>query len=121
MMQGQMPSFWRSALTLVLITFVSFPEGEAAEHDADRIRLDETVISGNQELPKVLYILPWQSPEGRPRLEIAQSLSDDNVLKRVYPPAHRRELQYWNGLKAMDEQSTRMQQPARKGMDEPAN
>ena len=26
------------------------------------IQLDETVISGNQELPKVLYILPWRQP-----------------------------------------------------------
>ena len=26
------------------------------------IQLDETVISGNQELPKVLYILPWREP-----------------------------------------------------------
>ncbi|MCZ6619728.1 MAG: hypothetical protein O7E57_16535, partial [Gammaproteobacteria bacterium] len=30
------------------------------------IQLDETVISGNQELPKVLYILPWRQPGGLP-------------------------------------------------------
>lgn len=121
MKQRQGTSLRRSALALVLIAFAGFSAAEAAEHDEDRIRLDETVISGNQELPKVLYILPWQSPEGRPRLEIAQSLSDDNVLKRVYPPAHRRELQYWNGLKAMDEQSMRTHQPPAKGMEKPAD
>jgi hypothetical protein len=31
---------------------------EAADPAGGVIRLDETVISGNQELPKVLYILP---------------------------------------------------------------
>lgn len=91
-----------AAFTLALFTYVIFPAVHAAEHDPDRIRLDETVISGNQELPKVLYILPWQSPEGRPELSLDAGLKDENVLRRVYPPAHRRELRYWNGLKALE-------------------
>ncbi len=34
------------------------------------IELDETVILGNQELPKVLYILPWKTPTGLPEIEV---------------------------------------------------
>jgi len=102
------PSVHRStkrsaAVLLMLLTFAAFPVIKAAEHDQDRIRLDQTVISGNQELPKVLYILPWQSPEGRPDLALDAGLKDQNVLRHVYPPAHRRELRYWNGLKALEE------------------
>jgi hypothetical protein len=99
-----------AAVIMALFTYVIFPAADAAEHDPDRIRLDETVISGNQELPKVLYILPWQSPEGRPELSLDAGLEDENVLRRVYPPAHRRELRYWNGLKALE--SGRGRRPA---------
>lgn len=40
-------------------------------HAADTLELDGTTITGNRELPKVLHIVPWQSPEpgelaGRP-------------------------------------------------------
>jgi hypothetical protein len=100
---GGLRSLRRSAAVLLtFLTFVSFQATNAAEHDQDRIRLEQTVISGNQELPKVLYILPWQSPEGRPDLALDAGLKDQNVLRRVYPPAHRRELRYWNGLKALE-------------------
>jgi len=32
----------------------------------DHIELEATIISGNQELPKVLYIVPWQDPSHLP-------------------------------------------------------
>ena len=62
------------------------------------IRLDETVISGNQELPKVLYILPWQTPEGMPELEVRADLAEGEIFRRLYPPAYRRELKYFETL-----------------------
>ena len=43
---------------LLLLVFVT--GAQAAE---DQIYLEETVITGNQELPKVLYILPCQEIE----------------------------------------------------------
>ncbi|MEM1434726.1 MAG: hypothetical protein AAGG11_11765 [Pseudomonadota bacterium] len=62
------------------------------------IRLDETVISGNQELPKVLYILPWQTPEGMPELKVRADMAEKEVFRRLYPPAYRRELKYFDTL-----------------------
>ena len=59
------------------------------------IELDETVISGNQELPKVLYILPWQSPSGLPEIEVKADFTEVEVFRRLYPPAYRRELKYF--------------------------
>src|SRR5690606_19624079 len=42
-----------------------------ARGSADRIELDATQITGNAELPRVLYVVPWKRPElgelgGRP-------------------------------------------------------
>ncbi|MCB1683471.1 MAG: hypothetical protein R3E82_12775 [Pseudomonadales bacterium] len=64
------------------------------------IRLDETVISGNQELPKVLYILPWREPGGLPDIELESDFTEMDVFRRLYPPAYRRELSYYKSLEA---------------------
>ena len=71
---------------------------EPADMPAGHIRLDETVISGNQELPKVLYILPWRDPNGLPEIELDASYSEMDVFRRLYPPAYRRELTYFESL-----------------------
>ena len=41
------------------------PTGPAAQSEIviDEILLDPTAITGNQELPKMLYIVPWQKSE----------------------------------------------------------
>jgi len=67
------------------------------------IRLDETVISGNQELPKVLYIVPWQQPDGLPEIDIETGFAEADLLRRLYPPAHRRELDYVEASRATAE------------------
>ena len=69
-----------------------------AAEGRDRVELDETVISGNQELPKVLYILPWRDPDGLPELDLNTDLVESEVFRRVYPPAYRRELKYLETL-----------------------
>ena len=72
----------------------------AAEAPVGVIQLDETVISGNQELPKVLYILPWRQPEGLPDIELEAEFTELTVFRRLYPPAYRRELEYFRNLEA---------------------
>ena len=66
------------------------------------IQLDETVISGNQELPKVLYILPWREPGGLPDIELNAQFTEMDVFRRLYPPAYRRELSYFKTLDGTD-------------------
>lgn len=63
-----------------------------------RMALDETVISGNQELPKVLYIVPWQQPDGKPDLATHGGSLGDALFQRVRPAAHQRELLYLETL-----------------------
>jgi hypothetical protein len=65
----------------------------------DRLQLDTTQITGNQELPKVLYIVPWKRSDlgdllGKP----ANSLLDE-VLQPVDRDVFKRENRYYDALK----------------------
>lgn len=64
----------------------------------DRIELDSTAITGNRELPKVLYIVPWKKADlgdlvGRP----ANTLLDE-VLTPVDREVFRRQTEYFSKL-----------------------
>jgi hypothetical protein len=65
----------------------------------DRLELDTTDITGNRELPKVLYIVPWKRSDlgdvvGRP----VNSLLDE-VLQPLDRDVFRRENRYYDALK----------------------
>ena len=66
------------------------------------IQLDETVIAGNQELPKVLYIIPWRDPDGLPEIEVRPEFTELEMFRRLYPPAYRRELDYFDTLNSVE-------------------
>jgi len=64
----------------------------------DTLDLGTTSITGNQELPKVLYIVPWKKSDlgdlvGRP----ANTLLDE-VLEPVDPEVFERHLRYYEAL-----------------------
>jgi hypothetical protein len=92
------------------------PEGKATAHPAkgakaaaaaggahggkslDRLELDTTQITGNRELPKVLYIVPWKRSDlgdlvGRP----VNSLLDE-VLTPVDRDVFQRQNRYYDAL-----------------------
>ena len=81
-----------------------------AEMPSGVLQLDQTVISGNQELPKVLYILPWREPQGLPDIEIQAEFTEAEVFRRLYPPAYRRELSYFDTLKGLQEDTGQNQE-----------
>lgn len=65
----------------------------AAEQDEANVTLHST-ITGNQEQPKVLYIVPWQPPGGVDQLQQpVQSLLGD-VFAPTDRAEFRRELKY---------------------------
>lgn len=66
----------------------------------DRVKLDRTVVSGSQELPKVLYILPWESTETRPELVYGLKPDSGDYMKRVSPASHRRQLEQTGALRS---------------------
>lgn len=64
----------------------------------DQLRLEATAVRGNQELPKVLYIVPWKEPTavkvtGRP----VNSLVEE-VLAPVDREVFRRQVRYFEQL-----------------------
>jgi hypothetical protein len=74
-------------------------EKAAARKGADRVELGTTDITGNRELPKVLYIVPWKRSDlgdltGRP----VNSLLDE-VLQPLDRDVFRRENRYYEELK----------------------
>lgn len=82
------------ALTLLAL-FVALPPvvANAAEQGEANVTLHST-ITGNQEQPKVLYIVPWQPPGGVDQLQQpVQSLLGD-VFAPTDRAEFRRELKY---------------------------
>lgn len=54
---------------------------------ADRVELETTIIKGNDELPKILYIIPWKDVEQSKTEEqklVLHSLFGD-LFDPVYP------------------------------------
>lgn len=83
----------RFAITMLFSIGILF--GVQAE---ERLEMEGTAIIGNQELPKVLYIVPWKTSElpdlSEPPL---QSLIDD-ALAPVDREEFRREVLYHDAL-----------------------
>jgi hypothetical protein len=70
----------------------------AAPRTSDKLDLDTTTITGNRELPKVMYVVPWKRADlgdlsGRP----ANSLLDE-VLAPVDRDVFRRQLSYFSQI-----------------------
>ncbi len=66
----------------------------------DRVELDTTTVTGNQELPKVLYIVPWKKSDigdlaGKPMNSLL-----DEVLAPVDRDVFRREVRYYDAVKS---------------------
>jgi hypothetical protein len=74
------------------------PGAAAPGNSKDRIQLDTTQISGNRELPKVMYVVPWRKADpgefaGRP----PNSLLDE-ALTPVDRDVFRRQNRYYAAL-----------------------
>jgi hypothetical protein len=97
---AQKPAAARPAAKPAAGATANNPAGKpAAKGNAkDRLDLESTQITGNRELPKVLYIVPWRSAElgdlvGRP----VNSLLDE-VLEPVDRDVFRRQNRYFEAL-----------------------
>lgn len=74
------------------------PRPKSASKKTDYLALGTTTVTGNKELPKVMYIVPWKQSDlgdlgGRP----VNSLLDD-VLAPVDREVFRRQVDYYQAL-----------------------
>jgi hypothetical protein len=66
----------------------------------DRVTLDTTIVTGNRELPKVLYIVPWKKADlGDLPAQPFNTLLDE-VLTPVDRDVFRREVTYYGVVSA---------------------
>lgn len=64
----------------------------------DRLNLDTTVVTGNRELPKVLYIVPWKKSDlGELPAQPFNTLLDE-ALTPVDRDVFRREVTYYGAV-----------------------
>ena len=71
---------------------------KAADKRIDRVELDTTTVTGNRELPKVMYVVPWKKSDigdlvGKPMNSLL-----DEVLAPVDRDVFRREVTYYNAV-----------------------
>jgi hypothetical protein len=72
--------------------------GKRAQND--RLDLDTTIVTGNRELPKVLYIVPWKKADlGELPAQPFNTLLDE-VLTPVDRDVFRREVTYYGAVAA---------------------
>ena len=63
---------------------------------ADRLELDNTEIQGAQELPKVLYVVPWKKTMIDDKPVELNSIADE-VMTPVDRDVLRRKIKYYEG------------------------
>lgn len=85
-------------LLMAAAVALAMATGPVSAEEGPSVNLDATAIRGNQELPKVLYIVPWKDPAlvelaGRP----VNSLVEE-VLSPVDREVFRRQGRYWQQL-----------------------
>lgn len=70
----------------------------AARRSTDRLELDTTVVTGNRELPKVLYIVPWKKADiGDLPAQPFNTLLDE-ALMPIDRDVFRREVTYYDAV-----------------------
>jgi len=71
----------------------------SARKGPDRLELDPTDITGNRELPKVLYIVPWKRSDLGDLLGKPVNSLVDEVLQPLDRDVFQRENRYYDALK----------------------
>ena len=88
---------------LLLAVTISAGATEPAPGDKDvpapdRLELDASSIRGNQELPKVLYIVPWKDPALGDLVGTPVNSLVDEALAPVDREVFRRQIRYFDQL-----------------------
>ena len=80
---------------LLLLIFIT-PYKQALSED--RIEMQGTAIIGNQELPKVLYIVPWKQSELPNVTDLPLESLINDALAPVDREVFKRQLDYYDAL-----------------------
>jgi hypothetical protein len=67
---------------------------------SDHVVLDTTTVTGNRELPKVMYVVPWKKSDIGDMLARPMNSILDEALAPVDRDVFRREVSYYQAVKA---------------------
>lgn len=70
----------------------------SAAQAADRLDLEGTTITGNQELPKALHIVPWKSAESGDLVARPMNSLINEMLAPIDRDVFLRELEYYKAV-----------------------
>lgn len=93
----------KTVLTLCLQTLVStllFIHTDTQAQDNDNVVELSATVTGNQEQPKVIYIVPWKPAEDDSILYQPLNGKTDSVFGHVERSEHRRELKFIYDMEA---------------------
>ena len=77
---------------------------ESGNQVMDRLELGRTEITGNQELPKVLYIVPWQKSDPGDLMGRPVNTLLDEVLAPIDREEFVRQVEYYGDLYGVEEE-----------------
>jgi len=86
---------WLPRLVACLLGLFWVAAGASA---ADSLDLEGTTITGNQELPKALHIVPWKSPEAGDLAARPMNSLVDEILAPIDRDVFLRELEYYQAV-----------------------
>ncbi|MBX2809602.1 MAG: hypothetical protein KTR20_13335 [Cellvibrionaceae bacterium] len=75
-----------------MCTVTAIAQDNTVRGSSDKELTLESTVTGNQELPKILYIVPWAQPPGPGQVDPLVPHSG-NVFQRTFAPVERVELQ----------------------------
>jgi len=82
---------------LIIFSSLLFSATVAIAQDSEVVNLGST-ITGNQEQPKVLYIVPWKQTKDNTILSQGLESRLSDVFDHVERSEHQREVQYFETL-----------------------
>lgn len=81
--------------TFCLASMIFFSLSSLAQTNEEGVIVLSDTVTGNQEQPKVLYILPWQKAEDDTLLyQPVQTMLSQDVFNHIEKPEHLREINY---------------------------
>lgn len=87
------PSFKKASLVLACLSMHA-----GITTAADRLDLEGTTITGNQELPKALHIVPWKPADAGELAARPMNSLVDEILAPVDRDVFLRELEYYEAV-----------------------
>ena len=95
-----MNKFFSVSVFLLCLVSMSVPAPDKAPDPSQVITIETTTLRGNQELPTVLYLVPWQPPKINPLPASQTAELSQPSLDKIERSSFQRLLQYHQMFKS---------------------